>query len=326
LSASQGLKHIAFELKAAGSMMPRERGGNVVALGLQRDASMDVAEFVFGLDDPMPITELAGSFLAIDRLFVSRAPEGVRLALTEIRQGSIVALLAPYVPMLGQAMTMADSAVTVGDFVKRTRDALNAFAGIDRPEPTRDGPDSEIASDLAELIKPLVGKPGAKFGVAHIKYRRETKERTVEVEASYGAAEIDQVARNTEQAVERSEAPLTDQSDVDDGPALIRRAVLNLQQANVGPAKERGQTGDRGIVKDVAGRPLPVYFAKTINDLKRKMVGRSSNPFKGSFVVDVLVNKELGVPKSYTVIEVHGPHKSAVKSSVKGQLNLTGGG
>lgn len=51
------------------------------------EASNDVAKFVFGSDDPMPLRELAQSFLAIDRLFARASPSGARLAITEMRRG-----------------------------------------------------------------------------------------------------------------------------------------------------------------------------------------------------------------------------------------------
>jgi hypothetical protein len=297
----------------------------VVAVTLIGEVPVDVAEFVFGLDEPMPITELADSFLAIDRIFARGAADGARLALTEIRQGSVIALLAPYVPMFGQTMSVLNSAVTVGDFVKRTRDALNAFSGVDAAEPVGRGLPNDIAADLAELVRPLVGKPGARLNVAHIKYRQKTKNRTVEVEASYSSEELDRVARNASSALDALTLPVIVSAEADDQPALLKRAILTLQQANVGPAKVRGQTGDRGVVKGVSEKALPVYFAQTLNDLKSQMVGRSSNPFKGSFTVDVVVDRAFGVPKSYTVIEVHGPHKPTVKGADAGQLDLLGG-
>lgn len=283
------------------------------------EASNDVAEFVFGSDDPMPLGELAQSFLAIDRLFARVSPSGARLAITEIRRGSIVALLAPYLPMMGQVLSVANTAVEVGDFVKRTRDALNAFAGIETAS-VPSTVSAETAADLAELVRPLTGREGAELRVAHLKYRSETEGRTVEVEATYSSSELDRVAANTSREITRVQEWVALEQAGSDAPELLRNVVLTLHQANSGPAKEKGRTGDRAVVRSVSNDPLPVYFVKTVNDMKRGMVGRASNPLKSSFMVDVLVSREEGAAKSYTILDVHGPAKGRGSRKSSGML------
>lgn len=276
----------------------------------------DVAEFVFDTHGAIPLSELAESFSALDRLFARESRSGARLAVAEIRKGSIVAILAPFVPMMGQAVSLMSSAAEIGDFVKRVRDGLNGFAGI-APEATSiPAPDSEVAAELAALVKPLAGRAGSRLGMAHVKYRSRTSARVVEVEASYEAAEIDRIAVNAGRAV-AGPLPAADEQPADQlsQPSLLRKVVLALQQANTGPAKERGKTGDRGFIRSVTDKPLPVYFAQTLQDLKQKMVGRSANPFRQPFKVDVLVAYDGGEPKSYTVIEVHGPYRSRKKKT-----------
>lgn len=268
---------------------------------------IDAAEFVFGSDEPVPLTELADSFLAIDRLFARTSRTGARLAVTEIRKGSIIALLAPYVPTMGQILSAANTAMEVGDFVRRARDGLNAFAGITPDSDTAPVMDPDTAADLRELVKPLSGLPDVRLGVAHIKYRSKTKERVVEVEASYSSSQLDRIAANTGRALDGHAEALRIDEATRDAPEVLRNVALVLHQANSGPAKERGRTGDRAIVRSVSEHSLPVYFVKTVNDMKRGMVGSTSNPLRSSFVVDVLVTKEGGVPRSYTVLDVHGP-------------------
>lgn len=292
----------------------------------------DLAEFVFDTRDAIPLSELADSFNALDRLFARDSRSGARLAIAEIRKGSIVALLAPYVPIMGQTVSLMASTIEVGDFVKRLRDGLNAFAGITAPEKLpvdgeETGTDVVVASELAAIVKPLAGRPGSHLGVAHVKYRSETAERVVEVEASYGPAEIDRIAVNAGLAA--NGPPMLAVADALDPsgsqPSLLRKVILSLQQTNTGPAKERGKTGDRGIILSVTDKPLAVYFARTFDDLKKKMVGRTSNPFRQPFKVDVLVGYEAGEPKSYTVIDVHGAYKPRKRPSPPDLLTNVGG-
>jgi hypothetical protein len=282
----------------------------------EQELPEDLAEIVFDTRDAIPLGELADSFNALDRLFAREARSGARLAVAEIRKGSIVALLAPFIPIMGPSISLVSAAIDVGDFVKRLRDGLSAFAGIvpvnQSAAPSVDG---AVAAEIAELVKPLAGRAGSRLDVAHVKYRSRTKQRVVEIEASFGAAEIDRIAINAGRAA--ITPPLL---SVQDGaepesaqPSLLRNVVLALQQTNTGPAKEKGKTADRGIIRTVSDKPLAVYFARTIDDLKQKMVGRSSNPFRQPFKVDALVAYEGGEAKSYTVIEVHGAYRPRKK-------------
>lgn len=273
------------------------------------DIPDDLAEVVFDTSDAIPLTELADSFRALDNLFARASRTGARLAVAELRKGSIVALLAPFVPVLGQSISFMSSAVDVSDFIKRLREALNAFAGVkSTEEPSVQVPDAEVAAEIAALVKPLAGRQDSRLDVAHIKYRSSTSERVVEIEATYGPADIDRIAVN---AAKASELTLQAASAATSEPQqlLKRGVVLTLQQTNTLPAREKGKTSDRGIIEGLSEKPLAVYFAKTIDDLKQKIVGRSANPFRQPFKVDVLVSVENGEPKSYTVIDVHGPFR-----------------
>jgi hypothetical protein len=283
-------------------------------MNLQKDVPEDLAEFVFDTKDAIPLSELADSFSALDSLFARQSRSGARLAVAEIRKGSIVALLAPFVPIMGQSVSFMASAIEISDFIKRLRDGMNAFEGI---EPAPAGAqltpvDTQVAAEIAALVRPLAGRASGRLKMAHVKYRSRTKERVVEVEASYDTAEIDRIAVNAAKAAE-SLPPVPTVEEVDAQPALQRKVVLTLHQANTGPAKAKGETGDRGITQSVSNKPLAVYFAKTFEDLKQKMIGRSSNPFRQPFKVDVLVSYEDGEPKSNTVIEVHGAYRQRKK-------------
>jgi len=81
--------------------------------------------------------------------------------------------------------------------------------------------------------------------------------------------------------------------------------MLFFEQASRKPGKEAGRTGDRGVVPDVSDKPLPVYFRKSFQNLKERMVKGEVNPLTNAFVVDVHVQTVEGEPKGYIVTEVH---------------------
>ena len=79
-----------------------------MALDFMDDASPhDVAEFVFDAREVIPLSDLADSFSALDRLFAKQSKTGARLAVAEIRKGSIVAVLGSGLIGHSQKMTVA---------------------------------------------------------------------------------------------------------------------------------------------------------------------------------------------------------------------------
>jgi hypothetical protein len=83
--------------------------------------------------------------------------------------------------------------------------------------------------------------------------------------------------------------------------------MLFFEQASRRPGRERGRTGDRGIVPDVGSKPLPVYFRSSFQNLKDQMIRGEVNPLtNNAFIVDVYVHRDdAGEPKAYYVTNVH---------------------
>ena len=212
--------------------------------------------------------------------------------------------------MMNDIMPALEAAATLTKFTLRIKDALDAFSGKTTPKAT-DEP-SLISREIAELVRPLTGKSGAKLGVARIRYKSETKERVVEIEAEYGAVELDRALINASRQPQITD--LTLEAPEADKPVLYRNVRMKFHQANAGPAKQRGQTGDRGVIDEIDPRPLPVYFADSIDRLKEKMVKGTLNPLLQSYVVDVMVTRDQGDPKAYTVIEVEASDSTQLGS------------
>lgn len=265
-------------------------------------------EFHYEATGTISVAELADSFRAIDSLYARTSANGDRLSVVEIRSGSIFAVFAPYIPLLGQSLEVMNAVSGVVEFSKKLKNGIDWLVGrVDDP----DEGEPAVAEEIAEILRPLSGKNGAKFGVSSFRYRSKTKDRIVEIEASYGSSEIDRAYVNAGRLKSVDSTLMVDQVDDDPQPALLKRVKMVLHQANAGPAKAAGQTGDRGIIKVVSEKKLPVYFANGINDLKGKMVKGARNPLKGAYVVDVIVTRENGEPKKYTVIEVHASARAA---------------
>lgn len=285
----------------------------------KRDGTGDVVEFRFEAGGPISLHDLAVSLAAIDTIYVRLAGGDDRLSVTEMRSGSIIAVLAPFLPLMNQAVPYMAAATTLSDFTRKMKKAIDGF--METEKPVAPLPEAQaIASEIAEVMKPLAGRNRAQFSFAHVKYHSQSGERSVEIEAKYEGQQIDRAVINAERFADLAIKPTANELSVPDERNFLRGVEMILHQANRGPAKVRGATGDRGVVEVVSDKPLPVYFAEGVNRLKDRMIRSSKNPLKFTYLVDVWVHREGGVAKAYTVTEV----KKAASLAVAGQRLLSG--
>jgi hypothetical protein len=130
------------------------------------------------------------------------------------------------------------------------------------------------------------------------------------LEYAFEEAELNRAAVNIDEALSNGGKILrltADGVDDSDSQAMLREAMLIFEQASRKPGKERGRTGDRGVVPDVSSKALPVYFRHSFQSLKDQMVRGDANPLtNNAFVVDVFVMRSAeGEPKAYYVTNVH---------------------
>jgi hypothetical protein len=147
-----------------------------------------------------------------------------------------------------------------------------------------------------------LGKTGASLGIQHARYEKTDGKSLTVVEYSFDEAELNRAAVNIEKALELP-AP-TDEQQPQAGKTH-REVMLFLEQANRAPGKQSGRTGDKGIIPDISEKALPVYFRKSIQELKEQMVRSETNPLEMTFVVDVHTTVMNGEVKGYTVLEIH---------------------
>ena len=128
-------------------------------------------------------------------------------------------------------------------------------------------------------------------------------ERSTVLEYTFDETEINRAVVNLDDALANKHQispntvplPTTNFSEV----------MLFFDQASRQPGKERGRTGDKGIIPDISDKPLPVYFRKSFQNLKDQMVRGEVNPLRCAFVVDVHAQIVDGDPKGYIVTEIH---------------------
>lgn len=277
--------------------------------------------------DPGGPVELAGlteSFAGIARMYArhyrvdAQIEPPPRLYVTRLESGSIVAEIAPYAVMMGALITTMGGANTIGDFARRLSHGIRAFADpaiVRSSITTLPSPISrDDAADIRAFVRPLTGKNGASLNIKHARLAvRETPDgdRHTVIEYSFDENELNKAAINIDDAL----AGLGDALQLIEPPAtvpvetesLLKEVMLFFEQASRRPGKERGRTGDKGIVPDISAKSLPVYFRKSFQDLKEQMIKGEANPLTdNAFIVDVYIHRgEGGEPNAYFVTNVH---------------------
>ncbi len=260
---------------------------------------------------PIELADLSNSFKALARLYERKYVDfathehAPRLFVTRLESGSVVAEIVPYAVILSGLFATAETSVVIADFMNRLWSGIKAFSD---PSGTKSIDDSELpskddAEDLRAFVSPLTGKNGAHLRLTHARYEK-TEKKTI-LEYKFSEAELNRASVNIDHALSKDIwAP--DQSGKEDSTSMKREVVMILEQANRRPGKDKGRTNDRAIVPEISPKSVPVYFRKSVEDLKQKMIKGDVNPLdNAAYVVDVHVTTVDGEPKVYTVTEVH---------------------
>ena len=252
---------------------------------------------------PIELADLSSSFAALARIYerhyLTSGDAAPKLYVTKLETGSVILEIAPLVFAMG--MPILDNTIIVADFAGRLWRGINAFSSPPGDPPRLEPPPRDDASDLREFIRPLTGKTGAALGIKHAKYESDDGTRRTVVEYDFDEAQINRAALNIDE--QKRLPPPSD--DAPPSSALHTEVMLFLEQANSGPGKEKGRTGDRGVIPDISDKVVPVYFRKGIQGLKDKMLHGDHNPFEMVYVVTVHATRLNGDVQAYTVTDIH---------------------
>jgi len=105
------------------------------------------------------------------------------------------------------------------------------------------------------------------------------EKRTV-VEYKFDEAELNKASINIDKALM---LPAPSEPKEKENSKIHSEIMLFLEQANRGPGKEKGRTGDKGRVPDISDTVVSVYFRQCIQGLKEKMLQGGENPFSMVF-------------------------------------------
>lgn len=260
---------------------------------------------------PVDLEGLGASFAALARFYArhhgptddpNTAP---RLFISKLETGSIVAYLAPYVSIFGQAVPYVQQAIVIGKFTHRVGKAIKAFAGEDEKPATATAsePSRDDAADIKAFIKPLVGRKGASLGISQARFERQSGDDRITLEYQFNETEINRavLAIDTQLAVPVLPLPPPDQPST----KMAHEAMLFFQQASRDAGKSAGRTADKATIPSISQKALPVYFTED-SGLKEQMVQGQTNPLTNTtYVVDAEVQLIDGEPRGFKITHVH---------------------
>lgn len=254
-------------------------------------------ELTIDLKRPVELFDLMGTFTAIGHQFQQflrdeyphLVDETSKIYVRQIRAGSIIADLIPFIPPLIENM---DKAMIVDDFVRRYGGMILQLAkGIKLPEPRK--------SDLDDVMRGVTAIANDPNGTATLK-----------------SVEFDQTKTRTRVSIQfdtkdakRVQAVIEDQRREIEAKAfeVVENQLLVFWQSNLKQPVQGKRTGELAIMEYVTKKPLPVVYDSELAErrIKHETSQGERNVYKLGFYVTCRIERLNGRPVAYRISEVH---------------------
>lgn len=271
-------------------------------------------EVEFGVQKPVELVQLTLALQGIARDYRRYAndaiatqggkvaDEDVRLYVTHVRHGSIIAELASASEVLGAFLPLIDAAPLFTNYVQFFATSVQYFRELARKSEVKPT-DITTTRAVAQAISDITAVAAAHRGGA---LRLRAKLKGVDGKGAVVTAEIE---ITSDEAAEAQRGALIAQKVLDyRGGAQHENVLLYFQRTSTDAPKADGRTDDKAIILSISPKPLPVHFASQldaarINDMK---ADPKQNPFKAAFRVDVNVETDRNqVARFYRVVHIH---------------------
>jgi hypothetical protein len=230
------------------------------------------------------------------------ADEDVRLYVTNVRSGSIIAELGGAATVMGAFLPLIDVNPIFAGYVQSFGASVDYFRslagriGLKASDITATKAAAQAVSDVMAVVATQKGgrlRLGAKIAAKD----------------GNGSEFSARITITSEEAAEAQRGALIAQKVLDyRGDADYPNVLLYFQRTSTTASKSDGRTDDKAIINSISQKALPVHFASAldaarINDMK---ADPNQNPFKSAFRVDVNVETDRNqVPRFYRVMHIH---------------------
>lgn len=264
------------------------RGQPFIEMRLEVPGAIELGDFVGAF------TSLASAY---DRFVEREAPKLAKdatLYVQEVHQGSIVALLVPWLPVLAGTVEGMSAILTVEQFVRTYGARMRSL--IDPA--TESFPDTKTSElkDYFEQVAAIAATPNSQMEIAAIEI--EDGERKVRAAIKFKTSE----ARQLQDRVE------TIRHQVENAPGVpASRVLMVFTRTDVGKPAVGKSTGERVKIETISDRRLSLIYGSDLAEerIKHEIRESEENVYKKGFLVDVHVETRNGKPVGYSVVHVH---------------------
>jgi hypothetical protein len=217
--------------------------------------------------------------------------DDTRLFIREIKTGSILADLVPWVPMVAPTVfPLLEYHNAFADFISYVRQYMNFLQ--DKGDPPENSSAAIVSADFADILAPFARR---RSGDLQVELKQETPDgMKQQMTINYTHAEA---TKAHTKATRLSSAKVQASSD-------YQNVVMHLPRLDVNSHPNSSkQTPDRGIIERVTSKPLRVVWASEHDSIRVK--NAPGNPLKNAYIVDVNVENCNGKPVLYNIIRLH---------------------
>jgi len=256
--------------------------------------TLDLREPVELRDFVSVFTSLASEF---ERFVLARYPDlegGTEVYVTEVRRGSIVAELMPWVVITGQAVLGAgDSIMLIEDFVNRWKGRIGSYF---MPGGKVEDADKSSLRDFMGYVAAIANDPAGSATLEAVAY--EDGKRKIRAQLKFDTTQ----ARAAREQIENQRRALEANTGADRERLLMVFVQTNTKTSGLG-----ARTGERVVVEDISPKDLPLIYASSLAEerIKHEIREADENVFKKGFIVDLSIQIRAGRPVGYRVTQLH---------------------
>jgi hypothetical protein len=252
------------------------------------------------VDQPLELGDFVGAFTALgaefERYMRAREAEGdshAKLYVREVRQGSIVADLLPYLATFGGLADGMQQIMAVEDFVKRYGGRLLAYRRVGgRAEDMT----KSALEDFNRQVAAIAHHPKSKLSVAAIEIKNGDHHVRAAFEFDTGEARVIQ------EQVEIHKYEIEHQTG-----HLHERVLMTFTRSDVRTTAVGKRSGEQVRIEDISHRSMPIIYASDLAErqIKYEITEAEDNVYKKGFVVDVAVERRQGRVVAYRIMHLH---------------------
>ena len=252
------------------------------------------------VDQPLELGDFVGAFTALGAEFErymkereSGSDQHAKLYVREIRQGSIIADLIPWLALLPQVTGAMEQVLAAEDFVKRYGSRLLAYRRVGGR--VEDVTKSEL-DDFSRQVAAIANHPKSRLTLAAINI--ENGEHKVRAAFEFDTGE----ARVIQEQVEIHKYEIEHQ-----GGKVHERELMIFTRSDVRTTALGKRSGEQVRIENISHRAVPIIYASDLAEeaIKYEITEAEDNVYKKGFVVDVAVETRKGRVAAYRIMHLH---------------------